>query len=315
MSERAIFLDRDNTLIEDPGYISHPDQVKLLNGAAEALVELRSLGYKLIVVSNQSAVAQGIVSEKVLEQIHDRLNALLAAKGAYLDKIYYCPYHPDGVVPKYRRDSDWRKPAPGMLLAAAKEMDIDLEQSWMVGDSGRDIEAGRAAGCRTILVNHTPGMDQAELACNFKAVNITEAVNIIKKSHRSSYASSEEAESVPKDQPEDSRGRAEESEESNFSQVPVTHNEQAVRNDSSEELLSAILQQLKTMQRDRMFGEFSIMRLMAGVVQIIVLLCLLVALWFLMSPNKEDKSVLIALTFAMVLQLMSLTFYIMQERK
>jgi len=151
MSNKAVFLDRDNTLIEDPGYINHPDQVKLLEGVAEALIELKAMGYKLIVVSNQSAVARGIVTEKVLAQIHDRLKQLLAERGAYLDRIYYCPYHPDGVVPKYRKESDWRKPNPGMLLTAADQMDIDLNQSWMIGNSSRDIEAGLRAGCKTIL--------------------------------------------------------------------------------------------------------------------------------------------------------------------
>jgi len=139
MSNKAVFLDRDDTMIEDPGYINHPDQVKLLDGVAEALIELKAIGYKLVVVSNQSAVARGIITEKVLTQIHDRLKQLLAESGAYLDQIYYCPYHPEGSVPKYRKESDWRKPNPGMLLTAADEMDIDLSQSWMIGGSSRDI--------------------------------------------------------------------------------------------------------------------------------------------------------------------------------
>ena len=100
MPNKAVFLDRDDTLIEDPGYINNPDQVKLLAGVSEALVELRDMGYKLVVASNQSAVARGIISEKMLGEIHSRLRELLAHKGAYLDHIYYCPYHPEGVVPK-----------------------------------------------------------------------------------------------------------------------------------------------------------------------------------------------------------------------
>jgi len=150
MSEKAIFLDRDNTLIEDPGYISSPEQVKLLDGVAEALVELKAFGYKLIVVTNQSAVARGIVTEKVLGEIHKRLEQLLSEKNAFLDRIYYCPYHPKGVVAKYRKESDCRKPNPGMLLRAAEEMDIDLGQSWCVGNSISDMEAGLRAGCKTI---------------------------------------------------------------------------------------------------------------------------------------------------------------------
>ncbi|MHC4737188.1 MAG: HAD-IIIA family hydrolase, partial [Planctomycetota bacterium] len=174
-----------------PGYLSHPDQVKLLDGVAEALIELRAMGYMLIVVTNQSAVARGIVSEKVLGEIHNRLRQLLSEGGAYLDQIYYCPYHPDGVVPKYRKESDWRKPNPGMLLAAADEMDVDLSQSWNIGDSGRDIEAGLRAGCKTILISRRSQYEStyggsAEPKPDYKGVNMKEAVNIIKQYHRSS---------------------------------------------------------------------------------------------------------------------------------
>jgi D-glycero-D-manno-heptose 1,7-bisphosphate phosphatase len=155
MAQKAIFLDRDDTLIEDPGYINHPDQVKLIKGVARALVEFKELGYVLIVVSNQSGVARGIVSEEGLAEIHDRLKELLAKEGAFLDQIYYCPFHPDGVIDRYRKESDLRKPKPGMLLTAADEMDIDLGQSWMIGNSDRDIIAGSQAGCSTILI-HPP---------------------------------------------------------------------------------------------------------------------------------------------------------------
>src|SRR4030042_2433129 len=115
MSDKAIFLDRDDAVIKYPGYINSPDQVELLDGAAEALIKLKELGYKLVVVSNQSAVARGIVTEKTLGQIHDRLKQLLAEKNAFLDRIYYCPYHPDGIVAKYRKESNDSKPNPGML--------------------------------------------------------------------------------------------------------------------------------------------------------------------------------------------------------
>jgi D-glycero-D-manno-heptose 1,7-bisphosphate phosphatase len=188
MSNKAIFLDRDDTLIEDPGFINHPDQVKLLDGVDKSLIELRAMGYKLVVVSNQSGVARGIVSEEALGEIHDRLKQLLAEKGAPLDRIYYCPYHPDGIIEKYRKESDRRKPNPGMLLAAADEMDIDLSQSWMIGNSSRDVEAGLKAGCKTILINHPWHSEQHKLGepnPDYRAVNIKEAVNIIKKYHRS----------------------------------------------------------------------------------------------------------------------------------
>jgi D-glycero-D-manno-heptose 1,7-bisphosphate phosphatase len=326
MSNKAIFLDRDDTLIEDPGYINNPEQVKLLDGAAEALVELKALGYKLIVVSNQSAVARGIVTEKVIGEIHERLKQLLAEKNAYLDGIYYCPYHPEGVVRKYRRESDWRKPNPGMLLAAAEEVDIDLTQSWMIGNSSSDIEAGFRVGCRTILINRSTDYKQLkpdEPKPDCKAVNIKEAANIIKKYHRSPVEIDVPAQSALAEQTK-AAGQVEE--HSNALEPPepnvepqvesqVNLQEQPVRIDRSEQLLKAILEQLKSSQRNGMFGEFSMMRLIAGVVQIVVLFCLLITVWLLMSPNRQDGSVLIALGFAMVLQLMSLTFYIMQGRK
>ncbi|RKY23532.1 MAG: hypothetical protein DRP62_05725 [Planctomycetota bacterium] len=316
MSNKAIFLDRDNTLIEDPGYINNPDQVKLLDGAAEALCELANMGYKLIVASNQSAVARGIVSESVLNEIHNRLKQLLAENGAYLDRIYYCPYHPDGVVQKYRKESDCRKPNPGMLLTAADEMNIDLGQSWVIGDSARDVEAGLRAGCRTVLIEHPSHHkyhEQGKPNPDYRAVNIKEAVNIIKKHNR--LSSNTTAVTQPPTIEQSTQQTAEETNQPVHEEAETITAEREIHSNNSEELLNSILKQLKTMQRADMFGEFSIMRLMAGVVQVVVLFCLLLSIWFLMSPNKQDNPVFISLGFAMVLQVMSLTFYIMQGRK
>ena len=366
MLNKAIFLDRDNTLIEDPGYINHPDQVKLLDGAAEAIIELRELGYKLVVVSNQSAVARGIVTEKTLAEIHNRLKQLLAEKGTYLDQIYYCPYHPEGIVRKYRKESDWRKPNPGMLLTAAEEMNIDLSQSWVIGDSSRDIEAGLRVGCKTILIKHSWDYKQAQPGDprpHHSAVNIKEATNIIKRYHRSDFgepaatsvktveskASGEfpsclglgaednqsEGNVEPQIQPiPDSRVDTlpDIEEQSRPFEPPELHTnlaptsirsveqqtdspEPQVGGDRAEQLLNGILEQLRSMQRTDMFDEFSIMRLMAGILQIVVFFCLLMSVWFLMSPTRQGNSVLISLGFAIVLQLMSLTFYIMQNRR
>jgi D,D-heptose 1,7-bisphosphate phosphatase len=336
MSDKAVFLDRDDTLIVDPGYINDPDQVKLLDGVAEALIELKALGYKLIVVTNQSAVARGIVTEKVLGEIHDRLKQVLAQKNAFLDGIYYCPYHPDGVVPKYRKENDCRKPSSGMLLKAADEMDIDLSQSWCIGNSSSDVEAGLRAGCKTILID-TPShqkqpsssMSPAGVTPDYKAVNIKEAVNIIKKCLRSSADSQVEAQLIPASQTEPAPEAAEPVSEIAEPASQAEHQQPEPELQESEEqppeeetpartteqLLSSILAQLKSMQRANMFAEFSIMRLMAGVMQIIVLFCLLVTVWFVMSPDRQDSSVFIALGFAIVFQLMALTFYIMHGRR
>jgi len=320
MPNKAIFLDRDGTLIEDPGYISNPDHVKLLDGVPEVLIELRALGYKLIVVSNQSAVAQGIVTEKTLGEIHNRLKQLLAEKGASLDRIYYCPYHLDGIIPKYRKESDWRKPNPGMLLAAANEMDIDLSQSWVIGDSSRDVEAGLRAGCKTILLDnpsHDKRPEPGEPDPDYRAVNMKEAVNIIKKHHRSLLKADVQSHLVPTPMPltEKTSQTAEDQVQQQPADRKANHEQHYPSSQTTEELLGRILEQLRKMQRANMFGEFSMMRLIAGIVQIIVLCCLLISIWFLMAPNRHDNSVLIALGFAMVLQLMSLTFYIMQGRK
>jgi D-glycero-D-manno-heptose 1,7-bisphosphate phosphatase len=152
----AVFVDRDKTLIEDPGYIKSPEQIRLLPGAAEAVARLRAAGYPVVVVTNQSGIARGYFTEDELTLIHRRLQELLNRHGSGVDAIYYCPYlaGDDAVVERYRRDSDLRKPKPGMLLMAAKEMELDTQSSWMVGDSIRDAEAGKAAGCRTILIGY-----------------------------------------------------------------------------------------------------------------------------------------------------------------
>ena len=359
MSEKAIFLDRDDTLIEDPGYINDPEQVKLLDGVPEALIQLKALGYKLIVVTNQSAVAHGIVTEKVLGEIHERLKQSLADKNAFLDRIYYCPYHPEGVVPKYCKESNSRKPNPGMLLKAADEMDIDLGQSWCVGNSSRDVEAGLRAGCKTILIDMPPAhqkqpassMSLAGVNPDYKAVNIKEAVNIVKKYLRSSAEKQNEALPISTNQNEPAPQAAEDvsdvaespehieaqQTDPELQEPEIQHTEPPkqpaeppmqtlepqiqppvepqIPADKTEELLSSILGQLKSMNRAQMFGEFSIMRLLAGIIQIVVLFCLLVTVWFLMSPDRQDSLVFIALGFAIVFQLMTLTFYIMQGRK
>jgi D-glycero-D-manno-heptose 1,7-bisphosphate phosphatase len=154
MKPTAVFLDRDGTIIEDTGYIGDPDRVRLLPGAAAAIRRLARAGHLVVVVSNQSGVARGLFDEKALSRVHARVEALLRTQGASLDGAYYCPYldGADAVVTQYRRDSELRKPKPGMLLQAARELGIDLSRSWMIGDSPADIEAGARAGCSTVLL-------------------------------------------------------------------------------------------------------------------------------------------------------------------
>jgi D-glycero-D-manno-heptose 1,7-bisphosphate phosphatase len=355
MPDKAIFLDRDDTLIEDPGYISSPDQVKLLDGVGTALSELKSLGFKLIVVTNQSAVARGIITEKVLGAIHDRLRQLLTEHGVFLDGIYYCPYHPDGVIPKYRKESNDRKPNPGMLLTAAKEMNIDLEQSWCIGNGSRDIEAGRRAGCRTILIDVPSRKKQiltSGVLADYRGINLKEAVNIIKKQLRSTIVKQSQAQLVVEQQHQAAveaeqavqtgiindpdTEPAQESVNLNVREAPEIlpviepkQEEQIIHEPEIsspvkppeadqgriEQLLVNIMGQLKSMQRAEMFSEFSVMRLIAGIIQILVFFCLIVSIWFLLSSQEKANSIFTALGFAIVFQLMSLSFYIMHGRK
>jgi D-glycero-D-manno-heptose 1,7-bisphosphate phosphatase len=151
---RAIFLDKDGTLVEDVPYNVDPALLELTWRAGQALQILQQLGYALFVVTNQSGIAKGLFTENALQPIEHRLSERLAQYGVRLNGFYYCPHSPDGVVARYASDCTCRKPMPGMLLRAADEHGIDLAQSWMVGDILNDIEAGRRAGCRTVLVDN-----------------------------------------------------------------------------------------------------------------------------------------------------------------
>lgn len=154
--QKAIFLDRDGTINEYVGFLRDIDDFKLINGVAEAIKKINQSGYLAIVISNQPVIARGEVTLKELEEIHNKMETLLGRKGAYVDDIFYCPHHPDkgfkGERPEYKIECDCRKPKPGMLLKAAEKYNIDLSDSFMIGDSRNDIEAGRAAGCRVIYV-------------------------------------------------------------------------------------------------------------------------------------------------------------------
>lgn len=154
--QRAIFLDRDGTINEYVGFLRNIDEFRLLDGAAEAIKKINESGYLAIVVTNQPVVARGEVTCEELEEIHNKMETLLGEKGAYLDAIYYCPHHPDkgfeGEVPELKFACECRKPKPGMLLKAAEDFNIDLSQSWMVGDSESDVKAGEAAGCHCVFI-------------------------------------------------------------------------------------------------------------------------------------------------------------------
>lgn len=149
---KAIFLDRDGTIIEEKGYICSLGQSEIFPFTAEAVRLMNENFFKVIGITNQSAIARGICTREQVETIHQEVIHTLAKQGAKIDGFYYCPYHEQGVIPGYRKKSDWRKPAPGMILQAAADFNIDLSQSYMMGDDLIDIETGKNAGCRTVLV-------------------------------------------------------------------------------------------------------------------------------------------------------------------
>ena len=154
--QKAIFLDRDGTINKHIGFLRRLDEFELLPGVAEAIKIINSSGYLTIVITNQPVIARGEVTTSQLQEIHNKMETLLGQAGAYIDGLYYCPHHPhkgyDGEVPELKIDCECRKPKPGMILKAAKDFNIDLRQSWMIGDGENDIGAGKNAKCRTALI-------------------------------------------------------------------------------------------------------------------------------------------------------------------
>ena len=157
--QKAIFLDRDGTINKYVGFLRNIDEFELIEGVSEAIKSINQSGYLAIVVTNQPVIARGEVSWEELHEIHKKMETLLGKDGAYIDGMYICPHHPDkgfeGERPEYKYDCDCRKPKPGLLLQAAKDFNIDLSQSYMIGDSERDVEAGKAAGCKESIMVET----------------------------------------------------------------------------------------------------------------------------------------------------------------
>ena len=155
--QKAIFLDRDGTINKYVGFLRKEEEFELLPGVAEAVKKINKSGYLAVVVTNQPVIARGEVTFEGLETIHNKMETLLGKEGAYLDGIYFCPHHPhsgyEGEVKELKIDCDCRKPKPGMLLKAAADLNVELSQSYMVGDGENDIIAGKAAGCKTVLLN------------------------------------------------------------------------------------------------------------------------------------------------------------------
>lgn len=189
MKRPAIFFDRDNTLIASDGYLGDPAGVVLIDGAPDAVARARQYGFRVVTFSNQSGVARGMFTEEAVQAVNRRMDELLQAThpSAVIERHAYCPFHPEASVEQYREDSFLRKPKPGMILKLAEELNLDLARSWVVGDAPRDIEAGKAAGCRTVLFKDPklPPSPAAEVESavqpDFVVATLREAVDMIAK--------------------------------------------------------------------------------------------------------------------------------------
>jgi D-glycero-D-manno-heptose 1,7-bisphosphate phosphatase len=272
VGKSAVYFDRDNTLIVCDGYLGDPAGVVLMPGAAEAVARARRLGYAVVTVSNQSGVGRGLFTEEAVRSVNARMDELLrkADPNAIIDRHEFCPFHPAASVPAYRHDSDLRKPRPGMLLKAREALKLSAG-GWTIGDSPRDISAGKSAGTRTILFV-PPGIASSPAARadvsdtpDFTATTLQQAMDII-EANTPSRTSSPPAPSV------------------DTARV--------------ERQLDQILTELKRHSHAR--DEFSIARLLAGILQILVLAALAYA-FLTHDTTNESRTVYVLLT-TMVLQ-------------
>jgi D-glycero-D-manno-heptose 1,7-bisphosphate phosphatase len=191
--KRAIFLDKDGTLIENVPYNVDRSRIQLRPGAVDALLLLSGLGYELVLVSNQPGVALGLFPPGALAAVEEHLDDLFAAHGFRLLGCYWCPHHPDGPVADYALTCGCRKPLPGLLEEAAADHDIDLAASWMIGDILHDVEAGNRAGCRTILVdvgNETEWQDGPWRTPHYMATDLLDAAAYILDDHPGTHPAS-----------------------------------------------------------------------------------------------------------------------------
>jgi D-glycero-D-manno-heptose 1,7-bisphosphate phosphatase len=175
----AVFLDRDGTLLEEAGYVDRLERLVLFPFSIDAVRLLNRAGFAVVVITNQSGVGRGMYEEDFVTRTHDVIAQRVAEGGARIDAFYYCPHHPAAEVERYRADCDCRKPAPGMLTRAAADLSLDLSRSYSIGDKWSDVQVGRAAGARGILVRTgygrssemapSPGIEPAAVVDNLAA--------------------------------------------------------------------------------------------------------------------------------------------------
>ena len=331
MANKAVFVDRDNTLIEDPGYLSDPADLKFLPGVDLALRSLIHSDYKVIVVTNQSGVARGMLTEERLQEIHEELRRQLALKKLHLDGIYTCPYHPDGTVERYARESELRKPNPGMLLKAAEDLDVDLDVSWMVGDSPRDVAAGKRAGCKTIRIqledaDDAEGADEQETQEDIKADeakadftvrNFVDATRVVLR-HDAGVRIETETLSSP------SRRRVgghviirHQSKRKHPAVLAPEDEYQSIsapgEDMSDQEIQRGILRELYQLNRSLRGEKFNITKMLAGLCQVLALMCLCIVIYQMTRDEVRVGMTQLWGTVTVVLQVMALTLFLMQR--
>jgi D-glycero-D-manno-heptose 1,7-bisphosphate phosphatase len=152
--KKAVFVDKDGTLIKDIPYNVDPERIELYDKAAQSLKALKENGFMIVLISNQSGVAKGYFEEIALKGVEEKIQKELAGEDVQFDAMFFCPHHPEGIIEAYSKDCECRKPRPGMILNASKQFGIQLKHSWMIGDILHDVEAGNRAGCKTILINN-----------------------------------------------------------------------------------------------------------------------------------------------------------------
>jgi D-glycero-D-manno-heptose 1,7-bisphosphate phosphatase len=346
MTRPAIFFDRDNTLIIGNDYLGDPAKVVLVPGAAESVARARTMGFATVVVSNQSGVARGMFGEDDVRAVNARMDAMLRAENgeAIIERHEFCPYHPQAPVEKYRLDSDRRKPRAGMLLAAAKEMDLDLAASWMIGDAARDVEAGKLAGCRSILFidRSLPASPAAQASPrvppDFVAESLRDAIDHIAESTSSAAAAVPAPAEVISPAVDDAPVEA--AIATSLSRVPRASSDESapepiapeippvfpapvssalmgeavpsqgpVAGSRLEMLAEQILQELRR-SHELQHVDFSVSKLLAGIVQVIA-----VAVMFLAYLNRDSTGLEAIMLLAIFLQALTCSLLIMSRQK
>jgi D,D-heptose 1,7-bisphosphate phosphatase len=318
MKRPAIFFDRDNTLIVSDGYLGDPAQVVLISGAAEAVARARQLGYATVVISNQSGVARGLFTEEDVHAVNARLDELLSSANpqAVIDRHEFCPFHPHAPLEEYRRDSDLRKPRPGMIHAAAERLGLDVARSWVIGDAPRDIEAGRLAGCRTVLF-HDPSLPASPAVDDGLDGPPDHVAGTLQDAIRYIESVSEPVHQQVKARPVARESAAHGGDDETSSAPPIatrverslpplepSQREPATDFARLERLVEQVLQELR--RRDEPATDFSVPRLLAGLIQVITL-----AILFLAYLNRSTPAFQSLMLVALFFQTFTIALLIM----